>query len=645
MGGEAPHEAPHEATTAQRAAEWLAKVSSAPPNGELQRVQTMALERLRADNAELGARVTSLEDAKTQLAAMVEEATRLNTELARQAGTFKHNHERAMEDVVTLKARAETHEAERAALERAREELRALKAENATLAERFVSLRVEAAELDAAHGKAASAHAVATEKLSVATEKLGVATENGVADRAATEIAQEELRAAKAEITKLVKEVEELKSAHEGLVTVHADSEIKHAAVLEKLGAVSKEHETLMSNHAAVMEKLAAVNEEHETLVSKHVAVLEKLNVVSEELRPAKAEITKLTKDVEELMIADKGLLSVNENAEIKHAAVLKKLDAVNEELRSANAEITKLTKQVADLEIAAEGMVSVKADAEINHAAVLEKLGAVSEKHETLVSQHAALQAKLSTKKDLATEKSAELATAKADLAAAKEKLQKMEKMAKEHGNLTERHADLNTVHEALLAKSRIDESAISKHVAETNTLEAEKLKTNTWLAECQDKSKAGTASVSEQRAANAIAQREAELANTRALTAEVKLEALIKNRGDNVERLKESYESEKDSLQVEIKTCSLAVDELHKEHLKHIEDTKQEKAKLISVNGMLDSKLRSVQNEHIKFVAEAIDVITLLNLAHGFSPKIGPSGMIEVADMVTQLRPKPEA
>jgi chromosome segregation ATPase len=637
MGGK---EAPYEATTAQRAAEWLAKVSSAPPNGELQRVQTMALERLRADNAELGARVTSLEDAKTQLAAMVEEATRLNTELARQAGTFKHNHERAMEDVVTLKARAETHEAERAALERAREELRALKAENATMAEQVVSLRVEAAELDAAHVAAASAHAVDTEKLGVATEKLGVATENGVADRAATEIAQEELRAAKAEITKLVKEVEELKSAHEGLVTVHADSEIKHVAVLEKLGAVSKEHETLMSNHAAVMEKLAAVNEEHETLVSKHVAVLEKLNVVSEELLPANAEITKLTKQVEELKSVAEGLIAVNENAEIKRAAVLKQLDAVNEELRSANAGITKLTKEVEELKSAAEGMVSVNADAEIKHAAVLEKLGAVSEKHETLVSQHAALQAKLSTKNDLAAEKSAELATAKADLAAAKEKIGKMEKMAKEHGNLTERHAELNTMHDALLAKSRIDASAISKHVAETNTMEAEKLKTKTWLAECQDKSKAGTASVTEERAANANAQREAELSNTRALTAEVKLESLIKNRGDQMERLKVSYESEKDSLREEIGTCMKEVEKLHGTHLEHIEATKQEKAKIISANGVLDSELRDVRNQHIKFVAEAIDVITLLNIAHGFSPKIGPSGKIEVADMAKQLR-----
>ncbi len=59
-----------------------------------------------------------------------------------------------------------------------------------------------------------------------------------------------------------------------------------------------------------------------------------------------------------------------------------------------------------------------------------------------------------------------------------------------------------------------------------------------------------------------------------------------------------------------------------------------------------MLDSELRRVRNQHIKFVAEAIDVITLLNIAHGFSPKVEPQkwtdkiGGFEVADMAKQLR-----
>jgi hypothetical protein len=68
-------------------------------------------------------------------------------------------------------------------------------------------------------------------------------------------------------------------------------------------------------------------------------------------------------------------------------------------------------------------------------------------------------------------------------------------------------------------------------------------------------------------------------------------------------------------------------------------IDDTKAEKEKLASTNGVLDSELRGIKDRQLNFVSEAIELVTLLNLSHGFTPRIGPLGKIELADMVEQL------
>jgi chromosome segregation ATPase len=438
------------------AEKWLATVSDTQSkNSELQRVQAMAMDRLRAENAQLGAEVTALKDAKAQLQAKVEEATRLNQELARQAAAFKNNHERSLDDVAALKAAADTHEAERAALQQAREELRAAKSEIATLVGRVEELNGVAADLGSKHADAVSAHAVVTELLGVEKEKHGALAE-------------------------------------------------KNGALVEQHGALVEKYNALRAQAATTEERTAETRAELDTT-------------------RAKLEATK-------------------------------------------------------------------------------EKLRLLAKAHEAMAADHAALRA--------------------------------------EHTAHVDKHDALSVRHDALVAQSRVDKTALAEHIATSSALEHENAELKAQLAACDATSTTASASATEQRAANAEAQRAAELLNTRAVEAEASLEAALRQRDDELARLKEAYENEKVALQKEIGVCTSEVEKLHSAHLEHIEATKGEKEKLASSNGVLDSELRSVKDRHIKFVSEAMELVTLLNLEHGFTPRMDPSGKMELADMVDQVR-----
>lgn len=484
------------------AEKWLAAVSDTQnKNGELQRVQAMALDRLRSENAQLGAEVTAMKDVRAQLEAKVEEATRLNQELARQAASFKNDRERALGDVATLKAAAETHDAERAALEQAREELRTAKTEIATLSARVEALDGEAAELSSKHADLTSAHAAVSEMLG------------------------------------------EEKQKRSALLQQHNDLVDKYNALAAQAAAnESRAEETraeLASAHAAVSEMLSAEKEKHGALAEQHGALVEKYDAL--------------------------------------------RAQATTTEERAAETR--------AELETTRAKLEATK-----------EKLRLLTKAHEAMAAEHAALSA--------------------------------------EHAARVDKHEALSARHDALVAESRVDKSALAEHIATSSALEHENAELKAQLAACGATSTTASASATEQRAANAEAQRSAELLNTRAVEAEARLEAAVRQREDELARLREAYESEKASLQKEIGVCTSEVEKLHSAHLEHIEATKNEKEKLASTNGALDGELRSVKDRHIQFVSEAMELITLLNLQHGFTPRMDPSGKMELSDMVDQLR-----
>ena len=453
------------------AEKWLAAVTDTQSrNSELQRVQAMALDRLRSENAQLGADVTALKDAKAQLEAKVEEATRLNQELARQAAVFKNDHERALGDVSALKAAVQTREAERE-------------------------------EMSSKHADLASAHAATDEMLSVEKQKRSA-----------------------------------LLQQHNDLVDKH------NAFVAQAAANEARAEETraeLASAHAAVSEMLSAEKEKHGALAEEHGALVEKYNALR-----AQATAT-----------------------EERAAETRAELDATR-----AKLEATK------------------------------EKLRLIAKAHEAMAAEHATLRA--------------------------------------EHAAHVDKHDALSARHDALVAQSHVDKSALAEHIATSSALEHENAELKAQLAACDATSTTASASATEQRAANAEAQRAAELLNTRAVEAEARLEAALRQRDDELARLKEAYESEKVSLRKAIGVCTSEVEKLHSEHLEHIEATKNEKEKLASSNGVLDGELRGVKDRHIKFVSEAIELITLLNLQHGFTPRMDPSGKLELSDMVDQLR-----
>jgi chromosome segregation ATPase len=417
-------------------------------NSELQRVQAMAMGRLKDDNARLSAELTAMKDSQAKLEATVEDANRMNQELARQAASFKNNHERALGDMESLRAVAETHETERAALQRTQEELRAAKAETATLAARVQELKGAASELSSKHADVASAHAIVTEQLGVEKEKHG------------------------------------------------------------------------------------ALVDQHNTLLEKHNELQAQVAITQENAAETRADLE-----------ATRG-----------------KLEAAEEKLR---------------------------------------RLGKA---HETMAADHAALKTK--------------------------------------HADHVDKHEALVKRHDALVAKSRSDKSELAEHIEMSSALEKQDTELKAKLAACNATSTAASAAAKEQRAANAEALHAAELLETRASDAEARLEATLRQRDAELKRLKEAYESEKVSLQKEIGVCASQVDQLHSTHLEHVETTKDEKEKLSSSNSVLYSENRSLKDRHIKFVNEAIELITLLNLQHGFTPRMDPSGKIELSDMVEQLR-----
>ena len=546
------------------AEKWLATVSDTQSkNSELQRVQAMAMDRMRAENAQLSTEVTTLKDAKAQLEAKVEEATRMNDALARQAAVFKNNLERALEDVAALKAAAGAHEAERAALQQTREELRAAKAEIATLSARVEQLNGTAADLSSKHADAMRAHADAVSAHAAVTEMLEDEKQKRIA----------------------------LLEQHNVLVDKH--NALRAQAAADEARAEETRAE-MASAHAAVSEMLSAEKEKHNALAEQHSALTENYNAL-------RAQAT-----------------SDKERAEATRAELTNAHAAVNEML-----------------------------------SAEKEKHNALAEQHGTLTERYNALRAQATATEERAAETRAELDATRAKLEATKEKLRLLAKaheamaaehatLRAEHAALVDKHDALSARHDALVAQSRVDKSELAEHIATSSALEHEGTELKAQLAACDATSTTASASATEQRAANAESQRAAELLNTRAVEAEARLEAALRQRDDELARLKETYESEKVSLQKEIGACTTEVEKLHSAHLEHIEATKGEKEKLATSNGVLDGELRSVKDRHIKFVSDAMEMVTLLNLVHGFTPRMDPSGKMELPDMVDQLQPK---
>lgn len=465
------NDATYTGETRSMAEKWLSAVTDTQnKSGELQRLQSMTLDRLRAENAQLGTEVTALKDAKALLVAKVEEAARLNTELARQAAVFKNDHERALGDVSALKAAVQTHEAERA-------------------------------ELSSKHADLVSTHVETGEMLSAEKQKRSA----------------------------LLQQHNDLVDKHNALAAQAAANEAR----------AEETRAELTSAHAAVSELLSAEKEKHGALAEEHGELVEKYNA----------------------------LRSQATATEERAAETRAELDATR-----AKLEATK------------------------------NKLGLLAKAHEVMAADHATLRA--------------------------------------EHTAHVDKHEALSARHDALVAQSRVDKSALAEHIATSSTLEHENAELKAQLAACDATSTTASASATEQRAANAEAQRSAELLNTRAVEAEARLEATLRQRDDELARLKEAYESEKVSLQKEIGICTSEVEKLHSAHLEHIEATKGEKEKLASSNGVLDGELRSVKDRHLKFVGDAMDMVTVLNLVHGFTPRMDPSGKMELADMVAQVR-----
>lgn len=448
---------PYPGETRSMAEKWLAATTDTQnKNGELQRLQSMTLDRLRTENAQLGTEVTALKDAKALLVAKVEEANRLNQELARQAAVFKNDHSRALGDVSALKAVVQNHESERA-------------------------------ELSSKHADLVSTHVATGEMLSVEKQKRSALLQqhNDLVDKHNAMAAQAAANEARAEETRV-----EMTSAH------------------------------------------AALAEEHGSLLEKYNALRSQATATEERAAETRAELD----------------------------ATRAKLEAMKEKLRM------------------------------------------LAKAHEAMAAEYAKLRA--------------------------------------EHTAHVDKHEALSTRHDALVAQSRVDKSALAEHIATSSTLEHENVELKAQLAACDATSTTASASATEQRAANAEAQRSAELLNTRAVEAEARLEATLRQRDDELARLKEAYESEKVSLQKEIGICTTEVEKLHSAHLEHIENSKGEKEKLASSNGVLDGELRSVKDRHLKFVGDAMDMVTVLNLVHGFTPRMDPSGKLELVDMVAQVR-----